>query len=190
MTPEPPLTETADAADTARSLLHVDDDPVDLSGTPLEGWVALGLFWSLGAAVAYQFLTRYVLNDSAAWTEEIARYLLIGTVFVGASVGVVRNDHIQVDFLYRHLPRRAARALSALVDVLRLAFFGCMVWLMGVMMLRIGGDEMTVIALPMNCVYAVVELALCAMTWRSARVAYDHHHSGSALERAGREQDT
>ena len=52
---------------------HAQDEAVDLSGTALEAWVALGFFWILGAVVLYQFITRYVFNDSAAWTEEIAR---------------------------------------------------------------------------------------------------------------------
>ena len=91
---------------------HAVDDEVDLSGTPVEGWVALALFWLLGLTVFYQFFTRYVMNDSASWTEEIARYLLIGTVFVGASIGVAKNNHIQVDFLYRYLPPGPSRWLS------------------------------------------------------------------------------
>jgi len=60
---------------------HAQDEEVDLSGTTWEAWVALMFFWALGLTVFYQFFTRYVLNDSAAWTEEIARYLLIATVF-------------------------------------------------------------------------------------------------------------
>jgi TRAP-type C4-dicarboxylate transport system permease small subunit len=183
MAPEPPAETDARAGP-----LHIDDEPVELSGTPPEGWLALGLFWMLGATVAYQFATRYGLNDSAAWTEEIARYLLVACVFVGASVGVVRNDHIQVDFLYRYLPRRAGRVLSTLVDVLRVGFFACMVVCMAQLMTRIGEDEMTVVPLPMNCLYVVVELALLAMTWRSVRVSIDHfRQGGSALERAGGE---
>ena len=59
-----------------------------------------------GVTVFYQFFTRYVLNNSASWTEEIARYLLIGVVFVGAAIGVAKNNHIQVDLLYRYLPAR------------------------------------------------------------------------------------
>jgi TRAP-type C4-dicarboxylate transport system permease small subunit len=171
-------------------LIVATDEPVDLQHTPLEGWIALGLFWLLGVTVAYQFATRYVLNDSAAWTEEIARYLLIGTVFVGASLGVIKNDHIQVDFLYRHVPRRLGRALSLGVDLVRLAFFLCMTVLMAQMIARIGGDEMTVVALPMSTVYSLIELALCAMTWRSAMVAWAHYRSGSsALERGARGLD-
>ena len=94
---------------------HAADDEVDLSGTPVEAWVALGFFWLLGITVFYQFFTRYVLNDSAAWTEEIARYLLIATVFIGAAIGVAKNNHIQVDFFYRFMPQPVSRALALLV---------------------------------------------------------------------------
>jgi TRAP-type C4-dicarboxylate transport system permease small subunit len=177
-------------ADDDEPLIVASDEPVDFGHTPLEGWLALGLFWLLGVTVAYQFATRYVLNDSAAWTEEIARYLLMGTVFVGASVGVAKNDHIQVDFLYRYLPRRVGRVLSLGVDLLRLAFFVCMAVLMAQMIARIGGDEMTVVALPMSVVYAVIELGLCAMAWRSAQVAWQHYTSGSsALQRRALDGD-
>ncbi len=83
---------------------------VDLSDTIAEGWIALAIFWLLGLTVFYQFFTRYVMNDSAAWTEEIARYMLIGVVFVGAAIGVAKNNQIQVDFFYRHMPAAMARA--------------------------------------------------------------------------------
>ena len=91
---------------------HATDEAVDLSRTPPEAWAALVLFWALGATVFYQFITRYALNNSASWTEEIARYLLIGMVFVGASIGVTKNNHIQVDLLYRYLPATACRVLA------------------------------------------------------------------------------
>lgn len=165
-------------------LFHVSDEPVDLSDTPLEGWLSLGLFGLLGLTVLHQFVTRYVFNDAAAWTEEIARYLLIGVVFVGASVGVYRNDHIQVDLLYRHLPGRLARLLSLTVDVLRLAFFVALATLLAQMMVRLGAYEMTVVALPMNVVYGVCELGLVAMAWRSLRLLWLHYRRGySKLER-------
>jgi TRAP-type C4-dicarboxylate transport system permease small subunit len=68
-----------------------------------------------------------VLNDSASWTEEIARYLLIGVVFVGASIGVAKNNHIQVDFSTATCPRACRGCWPPLVDVLRVGFFGSMV---------------------------------------------------------------
>jgi DNA-binding FadR family transcriptional regulator len=96
---------------------------------PLRGLARVRIFWVLALVIFYQFFTRYALNDSASWTEEIARYLLIATAFVGAAVNVRKNNHIQVDFFYRLLPRTVTRPLSTFVDVLRVVFLGYCVWL-------------------------------------------------------------
>jgi len=163
---------------------HAVDEEVDLSHTTFEGWVALALFWLLGATVFYQFFTRYALNNSASWTEEIARYLLIGTVFVGAAIGVAKNNHIQVDLLYRYLPAGASRVLSTAVDGLRIAFFATMSVLTLQMMQKMGNYQMTIIDLPMNIVYGVCLFGFAAMTLRSLWVARIHWVRGySVLER-------
>ena len=164
---------------------HVEDEAVDLSPTIVEGWVALGFFWLLALTVFYQFVTRYVFNDSASWTEEIARYLLIAVVFVGATIGVAKNAQIQVDFFYRHMPPALGRWLSRAVDVLRIAFFAAAVVLTGEMMLKLGSNtQMTVIDAPMNIVYGIVLLGFAAMTFRSVQVALVHWRRGySVLER-------
>lgn len=166
--------------------IHLDDEVIDLSSTRIEGWIALVIFFALAGVVFYQFLTRYVLNDSAAWTEEIARYLLIATVFVGAAMGVAKNDHVQVDLLYRYLPKSLGRMLSTVVDVLRIGFFGWMTVLTAQMMAKLGRTQMTVIDLPMNIVYGVVLFGFAAMALRSIWVARMHWRRGySVLERPG-----
>ncbi len=66
---------------------HAVDAPIDISHYAWEDWFTFVVFWLLALDVFYQFFTRYVLQDSAAWTEEIARYLLIVIVFVGAVDG-------------------------------------------------------------------------------------------------------
>lgn len=164
---------------------HVEDEAVDLSQTTPEAWLALGIFWLLGLTVFYQFLTRYVFNDSAAWTEEIARYELIAVVFIGAAIGIVKNNHIQVDFLYRHMPRLICRILSGLVDVLRTGFFAAAVVMTIQMMLKIGNQtRMTIVDLPMNVVYALCLLGFAAMLFRSVQVSVIHYRRGySVLER-------
>ena len=164
---------------------HAQDEAVDLSGTPLEAWVALGFFWVLGLTVFYQFFTRYVLNNSAAWTEEIARYLLIATVFTGATIGVIKNNHIQVDFFYRFMPKKLARGAASLVDVMRIGFFVAATVLCGMMMLKLGStSRMTMVDLPMNWVYGICMLSFAAMAFRSVQVALLHKRRGySVLER-------
>jgi TRAP-type C4-dicarboxylate transport system permease small subunit len=157
---------------------HATDDEVDLSGTPIEAWVALAFFWMLGATVFYQFITRYVMNNSASWTEEIARYMLIATVFTGATIGVAKNNHIQVDFFYRFMPDGLSRFMGTLVDVMRIAFFAAATVLTGQMMEKLGSYKMTIIDLPMNIVYGVVMAGFAAMTLRAIWVARVHWQRG------------
>jgi len=163
---------------------HAVDEEVDLSGTPIEAWVALGFFWLLGATVFYQFFTRYVLNDSASWTEEIARYFLIAVVFTGASIGVAKNNHIQVDFFFRFMPSWMSRVMTTLVDILRVAFFVAATFLTWQMMQKLGSYKMTIVDLPMNLVYGVVMAGFAAMSLRAMWVMKIHWQRGfTVLER-------
>jgi TRAP-type C4-dicarboxylate transport system permease small subunit len=157
---------------------HAVDEEVDLSGTPIEAWVALGFFWLLGATVFYQFFTRYVLNNSASWTEEIARYLLIAVVFTGATIGVAKNNHIQVDFFYKFMPAWLSKFMNHLVDIMRIAFFGAATFLTGQMMEKLGTYKMTIIDLPMNLVYGVVMVGFAAMCLRAIWVMKVHWQRG------------
>jgi TRAP-type C4-dicarboxylate transport system permease small subunit len=157
---------------------HATDEEVDLSGTPVEAWVALGFFWLLGATVFYQFFTRYVLNNSASWTEEIARYLLIAVVFTGGTIGVAKNNHIQVDFFYKFMPAWMSNFMSILVDVMRIAFFAAATFLTGQMMEKLGTYKMTIVDLPMNLVYGVVMAGFAAMCLRAMWVMKIHWQRG------------
>jgi TRAP-type C4-dicarboxylate transport system permease small subunit len=157
---------------------HATDEEVDLSGTPIEAWVALGFFWLLGATVFYQFFTRYVLNNSASWTEEIARYLLIATVFTGATIGVAKNNHIQVDFFYKFMPQWLSKFMNTLVDIMRIGFFGAATFLTYQMMEKLGNYKMTIIDLPMNLVYGVVLVGFAAMCIRAIWVMKIHWQRG------------
>ncbi|MFY8015603.1 MAG: TRAP transporter small permease [Limnohabitans sp.] len=163
---------------------HAVDEEVDLSGTPIEAWVALGFFWLLGATVFYQFFTRYVLNNSASWTEEIARYFLIAVVFTGAAIGVAKNNHIQVDFFFRFMPSWMSRVMTTLVDILRVAFFVAATFLTWQMMQKLGSYKMTIVDLPMNLVYGVVMAGFAAMSLRAMWVMKIHWQRGfTVLER-------
>ncbi len=178
------MPEPSTTIDQTASEFEVQEDPVDLSLYGFEDWCSLALFWALALVIFYQFLTRYVMNDSASWTEEIARYLLIGVAFVGAAMNVRKNNHIHVDFLYRFLPRWAGRPLSMAVDVARIAFFAYCVWLTWLLIGKIGSSQMSVVNLPMGIVYGVVMFGFALMALRAVQVAWGNWKRGySVLER-------
>ena len=159
----------------------VQDEPIDLSIYAFEDWVAFGFFWVLAVVIFYQFFTRYALNDSASWTEEIARYLLICTVFIGAAIGVRKNNHIQVDFFYRVLPKKLMHAMSTLVDVVRILFLAYAIWLTGALIGKIGGQPMAIIDWPIGLIYGVVLFGFALMTWRALGVAWANWKRGESV---------
>jgi TRAP-type C4-dicarboxylate transport system permease small subunit len=162
----------------------IQEEEVDLSHYRFEDWAAFVLFWTLAMVIFYQFFTRYAMNDSASWTEEIARYLLIATAFVGGAINVRKNNHVQVDFFYRLMPRWATRPLSTLVDVVRILFLGYCVWLTIFLMTKIGGSRMAIIDWPIGILYGFVCFGFALMTWRAIEVGRDNWKRGySVLER-------
>jgi TRAP-type C4-dicarboxylate transport system permease small subunit len=182
MTPEIHTQVTAE--ELAQTFEESGHAPVDLSDYAFEDWLALGLFWAMCLAVFVQFFTRYVLNDSFAWTEEIASNLNVALVFVGSAMCVRLSRHIQVDFLYRFLPPRAGRLLATGVDVVRVAFFAYGAVLIWRFMDIVADEQMTTVALPKNLAYAFVFIGFVLMFFRSLLVAVANWRRGySVLER-------
>lgn len=139
-----------------------DDGPVDLSDLRWDDSLVLVVFWALAFVVFLQFFTRYVLNDSLGWTEEIARFLLIGVTFIGAIMAVRKESHIAVELLYRWTSRPVRRALQAIVDVISIAFYATLAWLT----IQLSGrtqQMMVSIDVPKSIVYWIVATCFAAM---------------------------
>lgn len=87
----------------------------------LTAWYAALLSWlvvlSVGILVipvSLQIFSRYTaLIPSYIWTEELARFLFIWTVMLGAMIGVRESTHFEVD-VWPRLPRRGEAFVRAL----------------------------------------------------------------------------
>ena len=156
-----------------------DSDP-PLSSYAIEDWVAFAFFWALAVVVFLQFFTRYVLNDSLAWTEEIARYLLICCTFVGAAVAVRKNSHIFVEFFYVYLGPGVAFVLSTVVDLIVVVFYAIGIFLSWRVTEVMRFQPMVVIDWPLSTIYAVVVAGFAAMTLRALQVAWRHWRAGES----------
>jgi TRAP-type C4-dicarboxylate transport system permease small subunit len=144
-----------------------DAAPADLSSYAVEDWVTLAVFWGMGLSVFLQFFTRYVLNDSFAWTEEIAANCLVIVVFLGSVMCVRTMRHIQVDLIYRFLPTRIVRPLELVVDAVGIAFFAYITWLMWRYLEIVGEERMVTVDLPRGFVFYTVFAAFALMFLRS-----------------------
>ncbi|MGE6738639.1 TRAP transporter small permease [Allorhizobium pseudoryzae] len=164
------MTEHPHAPISVEEMAHAfeeDAAPADLSSYAVEDWVTLAVFWGMGLSVFLQFFTRYVLNDSFAWTEEIAANCLVIVVFLGSVMCVRTMRHIQVDLIYRFLPTRIVRPLELVVDAVGIAFFAYITWLMWRYLEIVGEERMVTVDLPRGFVFYTVFAAFALMFLRS-----------------------
>lgn len=172
------------AEELVASFAEADHHVVDLSGYSFEDWICFGFFWLMSGLVFLQFFSRYVLNSSFAWTEELAVYCLIAVVFIGAAMCVRRSRHIQVNVLYRYLPGTAGRVLSTGVDALRTVFFGYVTWLVARYALAVDNEPMTTIEWNKSHVYWLAFAGFALMFVRSVQVSWLNWRQGySVLDR-------
>lgn len=83
---------------------------------------------AMAAVVAAQVFSRYALNHSLFWSEELARYLLVWLSFLGATTAYYRGLNPGVDVLYARLPPAGRRVASVVVHLASLLLFGVMVF--------------------------------------------------------------
>lgn len=92
----------------------------------LLGWVEYGLGGLILLAgliiVSLEILGRGFLGFSLLWSEELSRYLLIWTAYMGAAAATRDGSHIRVEFLLHLLPSRWAHRLELFDTALCLLF--------------------------------------------------------------------
>ena len=164
-------------------LFHVEEEEIQLE-YHFEDWLAFAIFWALGFIVFLQFFTRYILNDSLAWTEEVARYGLMAVTFIGGAMVTRRNSHIAVVLLPNLLPPAVSRLILAFIDIVTLLFLALLCWFSVLIVERMGVQRMTVFDVSMSVVYAAVALGCFLMlirqvqrVWRNARDGWVAAHA-------------
>lgn len=116
--------QTAQAMRTAsRGFVHLmdrlNDQLTRLCGVALAVMV-LSVF--IGVLARFVF-THTAVRISVPWTEEVSRYLMIWTVFIGAGIACRHGKLIGVEFLVGILPSALGQAAKYLSLLLATAFY-------------------------------------------------------------------
>ncbi len=118
--------------------------------------VTLIILVLLNLIVGVQVFSRYVLNHSLYWSEELARYLFIWLVFLSAAVVLRKDRHIQVSVFVDMLPASIKRAIIVLGDLLMIGFV-LVVFVEGI---RLASMVRTVLTAAMEIPWSLVYLGI------------------------------
>jgi C4-dicarboxylate transporter DctQ subunit len=108
---------------------------------------------------------HYASLNVLTWTEELARYFMIWTVFVGAALGARLGVHVGIEAVVALFPAKITRAAYLLAGVISMIFclFVCYYGLNMVRNIAEWGQVSPAMAIPMTWVYAAVPVGCLLM---------------------------
>lgn len=118
------------------------------------------------AVITLQIVSRVFFN-AVSWSEELARYLLVWTSFLGAAMAWQRGRHITVDFVVDALPGRLRLAVRAMAIVVSIAFFALVIHY-GIRFMQMQSFQVSAsLRIPIRYVFAVIPLTAVLMLYYS-----------------------
>lgn len=122
-------------------------------------WPAMGLLTALMLVVFAQFVTRYLFNDSWAWTEEVSRYLLMTLVFTGCVSVVARSEHIRLEVVRQRVSTANQLIMARFANAVSLIY--CLFLGAALLMLALEtSQDLVSVSFPKAAIYAVIGVCL------------------------------
>lgn len=90
-------------------------------------WIAIVLVALIAVIVSASVIFRYGLNNSIAWAEDAAKFLMVWLAFIGAPLGFRHGAHVSIELL-PPLPAVARRMIRVLVHAIVLALMLTLAW--------------------------------------------------------------
>jgi TRAP-type C4-dicarboxylate transport system permease small subunit len=93
----------------------------------ITGKIVVVLIIAMIITITLQIITR-IFTQALTWTEELSRYLLVWSTFLGSTLAYKRGLHISVTFVRDLFPRAIQRVIILLSTLVSLIFFFLAVW--------------------------------------------------------------
>lgn len=133
-----------------------------------EDIVASSLLIMASLLVFIQVILRYQFNYSISWSEEIARMMIAWFIFIGSSMAVRENAHVNMDIMNTILAGRIKIIVGMIVDIINMIF--CVIIIIaGIKMLKdayVLGSMATSVKIPLYIPYASVPVGVFLMLIR------------------------
>lgn len=115
------------------------------------GYLASGLFISIGFIISYEVISRYVFNAPTIWVNEISRFLQIWATYLALTYSFHKKDFIRITVLYDKIGDRGKKILD-FISTIFIIFFSVFVvyygWLIAYDSLEVGRTSSTILDLP------------------------------------------
>ena len=119
-------------------------------------WTTIVLLVMMVVIVFSNVVSRYYLHASLAWSEEVARFMLVWLVFIGSFLAYIHDEHLGLDILVAKMPPNMRKAVGFCTNMMILfALYAVMEG--GYLLMRDNFDWLSSAAeIPQGYVYFIV----------------------------------
>ncbi|MBU2914336.1 MULTISPECIES: TRAP transporter small permease [Reichenbachiella] len=121
----------------------------------LDSYLEIALSLLLGLMVLnvlWQVASRFLLNDPSAFTDELARYLLIWVGLLGAAYATGKRMHVSIDLITRKLNEKQQAVHFRLIRFIILCF--------AIFVLILGGTRLVYITFILGQTSSAMQVSL------------------------------
>ena len=134
-----------------------------------------------------QVVTRFILKTPLPWSEEVARFLFIWLIWVGAAYATKERAHIKIDFLVNRLPK-AGQTLCLILSTLVWLLFAVFLFYISLVLTQSvmgGGQTGTGSGIPMWIPYSAIPVGMGLMIFRMIQNIIIDLKAGRLKEKGG-----
>lgn len=106
------------------------------------------------------------------WSDEVTRYLLIWSTFLGASVVYRHSGHISIDLVQNMVPPKAGKAMRVLVHVVCFVLFTVLLFYSSRYCMKLSKTA-TALPIKMKYIYLCIPISMAIMMVHALLMAID-----------------
>jgi TRAP-type C4-dicarboxylate transport system permease small subunit len=146
------------------------------------------VFAALCIVLMLQVFARFILNDPFSWSEELARYLQVWLVLLGAAICMQRGTHISIDYITSQLPPMLERGLAILMNLVVIGYLLVIVRFSAELVEAASFQTTPAMQIPMWAVYISIPIGGVLLLVESLVTLLRRLHGREPYERLAREE--
>ena len=115
----------------------------------------------------YGVISRYILNNPVAWSNEVATIAFTWTVFLGAAAAWKNNKHIHLDLVYNFFPNKIKIISDWLKNIILIVFIAFALYLSIQFTITAYNKPTAILRIPFSYVYVPVVIFFSSIILRS-----------------------
>ncbi|GIQ62638.1 membrane protein [Paenibacillus cisolokensis] len=128
---------------------------------------------AMSVIIIAQIFSRFLFHSPLTWSEEVARYLMVYMVFLGAPLALRQHRMIAIEVVAESVGAKARKVLKIATMLISIVFFIILLVQGNDMMGIVGRQHSAALGIPMNIPYMAIPIGAALMLLNAIAVIFE-----------------